>query len=217
MRFLGIGIRGTSSSTRSSASTLFWSYYFIAPIICRFGYNGWHTKCAQSNLLLKMWWVKNMLNYEVIYSLSFGLISSCVDLVIIFCHVLLKITILEVASMAALYFSTLRVKLISGDIYHIFTICKSLSYDVLKLIRDKSLLLMSLFYLFWWIVSKNPVVVCGDEYIGCLFPCGCGCCLFWRWCPALIDCEWALSDVLLCACRPPVFLVRRFLLQQGFL
>ena len=107
-----------------------------------------------------------MLNYVVIYSLSFGLISSCVDLVIIFFHVLLKITILEVSSTAVLYFSTLRFKLISGDTDHIFTICISIFYDVFKLIRNRSLILMSLFYLFWWIVSKHPVVVCGDEYIG---------------------------------------------------
>ena len=75
---------------------------------------------------------------------------------------ILKITILEVALTAALYFYMLRVKLIARDTYNIFTICTSLSYDVFKIVRDRSPFLKIFFFLFWWIVSKHPIVVCGD-------------------------------------------------------
>ena len=121
---------------------------------------------------------------------------------------------LEVALTDALYFPTLRVKLIAGDTGNIFTICTYLSYDVFKLFRDRSPFLMTYFFLFWWRFSKYPVVVCGDECIGWVSLCGSVC---WRWHPALIERERALSDVLLRARRPPVVLVRRFPLQQGFL
>ena len=136
---------------------------------------------------------------------------------IICCRVILKIIILELALTAALYFCTLRVKIISGDTDNILTICTSLSYDVFKLVRDRSPSPRSLFYLFWWRVSIHPIVVCGDECIGWVSPCTGVCCLIWRWCPALIENERDLSGVLLCTRRPPVFLVHRFPLQHGFL
>ena len=79
---------------------------------------------------------------------------------------LLKRTILEVALKAALYFSTLRVKLIARDIENIFTICSYLSYYFFNIVRDRSLFLRILFYILWWRVYKHPVVVCGDECIG---------------------------------------------------
>ena len=79
---------------------------------------------------------------------------------------LLKRTKLEVALTAALYFSTLRVKIIARDIENIFTICSYLSYYLFKIVRDRSLFLRILFYILWWRVYKHPVVVCGDECIG---------------------------------------------------
>ena len=85
---------------------------------------------------------------------------------IAFCRVLLKRTKLEVALTAALYFSTLRVKLIARDIENIFTICSYLSYYFFNVVRDRSLFLRILFYILWWRVCKHPVVVCGDECIG---------------------------------------------------
>ena len=147
----------------------------------------------------------------------FCLLSSCVDLVIMYCRVLLKRTILELELTAALYFSKLRVRLLAGDTDNIFTICTYIYYDVFKLVRDRSSFLSSIFFLFWGIFSKHPVVVCGDEFIGWVSPCGWVCYFSWCWRPALIEHEQALSDVLLCTRRNPVFLVHMFLLQQGLL
>ena len=47
---------------------------------------------------------------------------------------LLKRTILEVVFTDALYFSTLRFKLIAGDTDNIFTIFTYLSYDVFNIV-----------------------------------------------------------------------------------
>ena len=130
---------------------------------------------------------------------------------------LLKRNILELALADALYFSTLRVKLIAGETYIIFNISTSLSYYVFKIVRDSPPFPRRLLFFIWRRFYKHSVLVCGDKFIGWMFPGGGMCCLCWRWRPALIDSERDLSDMILCACRHPVFLMPRFPFQQGFL
>ena len=77
------------------------------------------------------------------------MLSICVYLEIIYCHVILLKTISEVEFKALLYLYMLRVKTIALDTDNIFNMRTSLSYDAFKIVRDRSPLLRSLFLAFW--------------------------------------------------------------------